>query len=297
LTAKGSGSGRGDFAGRWPRLGAATGPPSRQGRDRNPFPLYRSDGRRRPSPPCRSWRKPVHPIRSTAARGYGTTCEPMDCRCGSPPGNFPGSRSGNKSPHCCPIGRVIGAPSAEEAAREQRDNDNPGWQPDGRSRSSQTSAGVPVATFTVAATSRVQDRASGEWCDDETLVLRCSVWRRTGRGEKPAGTQRRATAAAGWTHHRLTTAPPAGRNRLRRGQKPRSEGVRREGLEPPTRGLRDRRRGVRGGAQEYVVAGQSVMSTTAACRESPRMPTAGHHAGTKAVNRVTLHRSGQGGVM
>ena len=54
--------------------------------------------------------------------------------------------------------------------------------------------------------------------------------------------------------------------------------VRREGLEPPTRGLRDRRRGVRGGPLEYVVAGQSVMLTTATCCKPPRTPAAGHHA-------------------
>jgi single-strand DNA-binding protein len=41
-----------------------------------------------------------------------------------------------------------------------------------------TGSGVPVAHFTVASTSRVQD-SSGEWRDGETLFLRCTVWRRT----------------------------------------------------------------------------------------------------------------------
>jgi single-strand DNA-binding protein len=40
-----------------------------------------------------------------------------------------------------------------------------------------TDSGVPVAHFTVASTSRVQDSTSGEWRDGETLFLRCIVWR------------------------------------------------------------------------------------------------------------------------
>jgi single-strand DNA-binding protein len=43
----------------------------------------------------------------------------------------------------------------------------------------ETGSGVPVATFTVASTSRVRDGQSGEWRDGETLFLRCSAWRRT----------------------------------------------------------------------------------------------------------------------
>jgi single-strand DNA-binding protein len=40
-----------------------------------------------------------------------------------------------------------------------------------------TSAGVAVLDFTVASTPRIYDRESGEWKDDDTLFLRCSVWR------------------------------------------------------------------------------------------------------------------------
>jgi single-strand DNA-binding protein len=40
-----------------------------------------------------------------------------------------------------------------------------------------TSAGVAVLDFTVASTPRVYDRESGEWKDDDTLFLRCSLWR------------------------------------------------------------------------------------------------------------------------
>jgi single-strand DNA-binding protein len=40
-----------------------------------------------------------------------------------------------------------------------------------------TRSGVPVAHFTVASTSRVQDSSSGEWRDGDTLFLRCTVWR------------------------------------------------------------------------------------------------------------------------
>jgi len=42
-----------------------------------------------------------------------------------------------------------------------------------------TAAGVPVAQFTVASTSRVRDSASGEWRDGDTLFIRCTAWRRT----------------------------------------------------------------------------------------------------------------------
>lgn len=40
-----------------------------------------------------------------------------------------------------------------------------------------TSAGVAVLDFTVASTPRVYDRESGQWKDDDTLFLRCSLWR------------------------------------------------------------------------------------------------------------------------
>jgi single-strand DNA-binding protein len=40
-----------------------------------------------------------------------------------------------------------------------------------------TSTGVAVLDFTVASTPRVYDRESGEWRDDDTLFLRCSLWR------------------------------------------------------------------------------------------------------------------------
>ncbi len=38
-------------------------------------------------------------------------------------------------------------------------------------------SGVPVAHFTVASTSRVQDSSSREWRDGDTLFLRCTAWR------------------------------------------------------------------------------------------------------------------------
>jgi single-strand DNA-binding protein len=40
-----------------------------------------------------------------------------------------------------------------------------------------TPSGVAVLDFTVASTPRVYDRESGEWRDDDTLFLRCSLWR------------------------------------------------------------------------------------------------------------------------
>ena len=40
-----------------------------------------------------------------------------------------------------------------------------------------TSTGVAVLDFTVASTPRVYDRESGEWRDDDTLFLRCNLWR------------------------------------------------------------------------------------------------------------------------
>ena len=40
-----------------------------------------------------------------------------------------------------------------------------------------TPSGAAVANFTVASTPRAFDRQSNEWKDQETLFLRCSVWR------------------------------------------------------------------------------------------------------------------------
>jgi single-strand DNA-binding protein len=40
-----------------------------------------------------------------------------------------------------------------------------------------TSSGHAVASFTVAASRRVYDQASGQWRDGDTLFLRCSAWR------------------------------------------------------------------------------------------------------------------------
>jgi single-strand DNA-binding protein len=40
-----------------------------------------------------------------------------------------------------------------------------------------TGTGTPVAAFTVAASRRVYDQATGQWKDGDTLFLRCSAWR------------------------------------------------------------------------------------------------------------------------
>jgi single-strand DNA-binding protein len=40
-----------------------------------------------------------------------------------------------------------------------------------------TDTGIAVAAFTVAASRRVYDQASGQWKDGDTLFLRCSAWR------------------------------------------------------------------------------------------------------------------------
>jgi single-strand DNA-binding protein len=40
-----------------------------------------------------------------------------------------------------------------------------------------TPSGAAVANFTVASTPRTFDRQSGDWKDQETLFLNCSVWR------------------------------------------------------------------------------------------------------------------------
>jgi single-strand DNA-binding protein len=53
-----------------------------------------------------------------------------------------------------------------------------------------TSAGVPVANFTVASTPRVYDRQSGEWRDGEALFMRRSIWRQP--AENVAESLRRA---------------------------------------------------------------------------------------------------------
>ena len=40
-----------------------------------------------------------------------------------------------------------------------------------------TDSGIGVAAFTVAASRRIYDQASGQWKDGDTLFLRCSAWR------------------------------------------------------------------------------------------------------------------------
>jgi single-strand DNA-binding protein len=40
-----------------------------------------------------------------------------------------------------------------------------------------TATGVPVAAFTVAASRRIYDQATGQWKDGDSLFLRCSAWR------------------------------------------------------------------------------------------------------------------------
>jgi single-strand DNA-binding protein len=42
-----------------------------------------------------------------------------------------------------------------------------------------TSNGVAVANFTVANTSRILDRDTGQWRDGEPLFLRCTAWRQS----------------------------------------------------------------------------------------------------------------------
>jgi single-strand DNA-binding protein len=40
-----------------------------------------------------------------------------------------------------------------------------------------TPSGAAVASFTVASTPRIFDRATGDWRDGEALFMRCNVWR------------------------------------------------------------------------------------------------------------------------
>jgi single-strand DNA-binding protein len=40
-----------------------------------------------------------------------------------------------------------------------------------------TPSGAAVASFTVASTPRMLDKATNEWKDGDTLFLRCSIWR------------------------------------------------------------------------------------------------------------------------
>jgi single-strand DNA-binding protein len=40
-----------------------------------------------------------------------------------------------------------------------------------------TAPGTAVAAFTVAASRRIYDQATGQWQDGDTLFLRCSAWR------------------------------------------------------------------------------------------------------------------------
>jgi single-strand DNA-binding protein len=40
-----------------------------------------------------------------------------------------------------------------------------------------TTTGTAVASFTVASTARIYDKATGAWKDGNALFLRCSIWR------------------------------------------------------------------------------------------------------------------------
>lgn len=40
-----------------------------------------------------------------------------------------------------------------------------------------TASGAAVASFTVAVTERIHDKATGEWKDGSTSFMRCQVWR------------------------------------------------------------------------------------------------------------------------
>lgn len=42
-----------------------------------------------------------------------------------------------------------------------------------------TSSGTSVANFTVASTSRIFDKPSGEWRNGDTLFMRCTVWQQS----------------------------------------------------------------------------------------------------------------------
>jgi single-strand DNA-binding protein len=43
-----------------------------------------------------------------------------------------------------------------------------------------TTSGNPVASFTIASTARMYDKATGTWKDGDPLFLRCSAWRELG---------------------------------------------------------------------------------------------------------------------
>jgi single-strand DNA-binding protein len=57
--------------------------------------------------------------------------------------------------------------------------------------------GHPVATFTIAATPRYRDQASGEWKDAETWFVRCSAWRDLGANIAECLTRGTAVVATG----------------------------------------------------------------------------------------------------
>jgi single-strand DNA-binding protein len=55
-----------------------------------------------------------------------------------------------------------------------------------------TQGGAQVASFTIASTPRIFDKASNEWKDGDALFLRCSAWREL--GENVAASLRKGTA-------------------------------------------------------------------------------------------------------
>src|SRR5664279_87010 len=76
-------------------------------------------------------------------------------------------------------------------------------------------------------------------------------------------------------------------------RKSRSRRVGRPGIEPGTRGLKDRRIGIPGGSGKYVTPGQGPSVACLNVREPGWMPVTGHHDGTICkIARPELSASG-----
>ncbi len=70
-----------------------------------------------------------------------------------------------------------------------------------------TATGRPVASFTIANTPRLPDRATGEWKDGETWFVRCSAWGDLGENIAASLTRGTAVVATGRLAYRGWETP------------------------------------------------------------------------------------------
>ena len=159
-----------------------------------------------------------------------------------------------------------------------------------------TATGTAVVAFTVAASRRVYDQATGQWQDGDTLFLRCSAWRELAdhaaeslsKGMRVIVTgrlkQRSYETTEGRKAHRL-------RGRRRRHRPVPEVGHRQDRQDQPGQGAapRRRRRPVAGPRTGRRRGGRGRRPAAVLARAAPRGPHA--HRGRAALTRLRPGRT------